>query len=118
MPWSAELARYTMVWSALLAAAALVRRQGHLMVDVITCYLSPRQNRLLSTLLGVAALVFFLILFVSGLALVAGTVGQVASSMPALPMSFVYSIVPSSALLMVANTCLVFWEDLSQESSS
>ena len=100
LPWSAELARYTMIWSALLATAVLVGRRQHLTVDLLGSRLAGRPKRLVDLLVSIGAMAFFLIVVVSGVLLVQRTAGQVASSIEWLPMPVVYSIMPLSAVLM------------------
>ena len=100
LPWSAELARYTMVWSALLAAAVLVHRRQHLGVDLLGSRLAGRPKRLVELFVSVGSMAFFLIVAVSGAILVQRTAGQVASSIEWLPMPAVYAIMPVSAVLM------------------
>jgi TRAP-type C4-dicarboxylate transport system permease small subunit len=100
LSWSAELARYCLVWSALLAAVGLVERGEHLTVDLLERRLGRRSRHRLAVLVALLSLTFFAVLIASGTMLVAGTIGQVASSIERLPMSVVYAIVPVAALLM------------------
>jgi TRAP-type C4-dicarboxylate transport system permease small subunit len=103
LTWSAELTRYLMVWSSLLAAAVLVARGEHLAVDVLEHRLGPRQKRWLNVFIAVSSMTFFAVVVVSGVMVVTGTVGQMAPSMEWLPMSAVFVILPLSALLMFVN---------------
>ena len=66
LTWSAELARYAMVWSALLAAAVLVNRQQHLSVDILQRYLRGRLQVAAQVITSIGSMTFFLILLVSG----------------------------------------------------
>lgn len=105
LPWSAELARYAMVWSAALGASVLVNRDEHLFVDVLDRALSLDAGRRLRRVVLMLSMAFYAILFVSGWQLVQRTRGQVASSLGALPMSAVYAVVPVAALLMLWGAC-------------
>lgn len=103
LAWSAELARYCMVWSALLGSAVLVRQDDHLRVALIDAFLTPRGLRILHVFVTTLSLLFYAVLLISGCVLVIRTRGQVAASIPFLPISVVYAVVPFSALLMVRN---------------
>ena len=115
LPWSAELSRYSMIWSALLAAAVLVNRQEHLSVDVLAGLLGGRWRVASQLVVCVGSMTFFLILVLSGSMLVLRTSGQVASSIEALPMNVVYSIFPLAGLLMFFGSMVVLLRILSDE---
>lgn len=100
LTWSAELARYCMVWSTMLAASVLAGRGQHLAVDLFARSLSDRMKRCRQRLVALLNMTFFAVMFISGIVLVARTSGQVASSMEWLPMNLVYAVIPVSALLM------------------
>lgn len=112
LTWSAELARYCLVWSALLAAASLVQRGEHLAVDVLTSRLPSRPRRSLAILAAVLSLAFYAVLLVSGVYLVHGARGQSAASIAFLPMSIVYAVIPLSALVMFAGGALALHESI------
>lgn len=115
LTWSAELARYTMIWSAFLAASVLVNRRQHLSVDLLGKRLHGRMKRLLDMVMVAGSMIFFLIVMISGVVLVHHTGGQMASSIERLPMNVVYSIVPLSAFAMLLNTCFVLMGVLRNE---
>lgn len=115
--WSAELARYCMVWSALLGSAVLVRRHEHLSVTIIDRWLSPRGLRILHVGIATVSMFFFSVLLISGCVLVVRTWGQAAASLPHLPISVVYAVVPLAALLMLRNAALALRQVLAPEDS-
>ena len=100
LTWSSELARYLMVWSALLAAAVVAARGQHLAVDLLEWALPRRFDRWLRLVVGLLNMTFLAVMFISGFMLVVRTSGQVASSLEWLPISGVYAVIPASALLM------------------
>ena len=100
LTWSSEMARYLMIWSALLAAAVLASRGQHLVVDLLERVLTERRQQGLRVLVKCLNATFFATMFVSGAMLVAGTSGQVAASMEWLPMNVVYAVIPASAVLL------------------
>ncbi|USQ81070.1 TRAP transporter small permease [Ornithinimicrobium faecis] len=46
--WSGEFAKYAMVWLTFILAAHLLRTDGHLKVDVIEQWLTPRGERIMT----------------------------------------------------------------------
>jgi TRAP-type C4-dicarboxylate transport system permease small subunit len=46
--WTGEIAKYAMVWLTFILAAHLLRTNGHLGVDVIEQWLSPRSEQLMT----------------------------------------------------------------------
>lgn len=115
LTWSAELARYSMVWSSLLAAAVLVNMQQHLSVDILEKYMPARLRFAAQLVIHIGSMTFFFILLVSGCLLVMRTSGQVASSIEMLPMNAVYVIMPVTALLMLLGSFVVLLRTLCGE---
>lgn len=107
LTWSAELARYGMVWSAMLAAAAVAGKRQHLTVDLLERWLSRKLRRPLRVFVAFVCMTFFGVMLISGLMLVARTSGQVASSVEKLPISVVYLVMPVSALLMLFGSVVL-----------
>jgi len=101
LKWSAELARYCMVWAAFLGAVVLVHSGEHLAVDLLERGLSGISQKILKVIIILGSIIFFIIQTVYGIVLVHLTRGQVASSLRALPMNAVYAIIPISGLLMI-----------------
>lgn len=48
--WSGEVAKYAMVWSTFILAPHLLRVGGHLRVDIIEQWLTPRGERIMTRL--------------------------------------------------------------------
>lgn len=48
--WSGEVAKYAMVWSTFILAPHLLRIGGHLRVDIIEQWLTPRGERIMTRL--------------------------------------------------------------------
>lgn len=103
LDWAEEVARWALVWGALLAAPMGYRTAGHVAITMLVEALPPR------LLLVVAAAVNLLVAWICAMFLVEAVafVGRgatiVATALP-LRMSFVYAIVPAAlaALLLVA----------------
>ena len=58
-PWMEELARYLMIWAAMLASSVAVRRHAHVGVTLLTSRL-PVKWFLLSTIIAYAGMLAFL----------------------------------------------------------
>jgi TRAP-type C4-dicarboxylate transport system permease small subunit len=66
LTWTEELARYLMIWLALLAASCGIARRAHIGVEIIPNMLPVEVRRWLRLLLDVIAFGFFLLLLVYG----------------------------------------------------
>lgn len=64
--WTEELARYLMIWLALLAASAGIARRAHIGVEIVPSYLPAEARRWLRLALDVVAFGFFASLVVYG----------------------------------------------------
>lgn len=106
LTWSAEAARYCMVWVAFLGIAVLAHRREHLSVNFIESRLSLRWQKALRGIILFGSMVFFAILLVFGMVLVIRTHGQTAASIPWLPMNLVYAVIPVSGfIIMLSAAC-------------
>ena len=101
LKWSAEAARYCMVWAAFLGAVILVHSGEHLAVDLLEKSLSGMSRKILKIVIILGSTIFFIIQTFYGVMLVYLTRGQMASSIRVLPMNVVYAIIPLSGLLMI-----------------
>ena len=101
LKWSAEAARYCMVWAAFLGAVVLVHSGEHLAVDILERFLTGVPQKILRVIIILGSTIFFIIQTFYGFVLVHLTRGQVASSLRVLPMNVVYAIIPISGLLMI-----------------
>jgi TRAP-type C4-dicarboxylate transport system permease small subunit len=59
--WSNDLTEYSLVWATFLAAPWLVRRGGHVRIDLLCEQLPPRLNNALSVVISIAAAIVCLI---------------------------------------------------------
>lgn len=57
--WTEELAVYCLMPVVFIGASMCVRRVRHIQVNLVYGYLSPREGRVLSTLVDVAAIAFY-----------------------------------------------------------
>ncbi len=106
LTWSAELARYCMVWAAFLGIAVLVNRNQHLAVDLLDKALAEVPRRVLEGVVHGLSALLFAIQTGYGSLLVLQTRDQVAASIRFLPMNVVYSIIPFSGAIMLAGALI------------
>ncbi|GAB1379080.1 TRAP transporter small permease [Pararhodobacter aggregans] len=91
-----ELARYAMVWMALLATAVAVREGSHIRVDFVPLALgsaAPILGRALEALLDALTLGICLVIFWQGLDIVSFAAGQRSDGLR-IPMSWPYGAMP------------------------
>jgi len=103
LTWSAEAARYCMVWIAFLGIAVLAHQREHLSVKLIEPRLAPHRQKVLRGGILCGSVIFFAILAVFGGILVLRTSGQTAASISWLPMNLVYAVIPLSGIIMTLS---------------
>jgi TRAP-type C4-dicarboxylate transport system permease small subunit len=116
LTWSAELARYCMIWAAFFGMAILVNTDEHLAVDLLEKSVKSQTRRILQIFIRGGSIVFFTILIYYGVILVKSTSGQVTASMEFLPMSLVYLVIPISGLLMLLGSAVSLIRVLRREN--
>lgn len=115
-PWTEELARFLLIWIALLGAALGFERGSHLGVDYLVKKLDPRAQRLLAVVGHGLVLCFAgLVLLYGGWLLVETTwaSGQVTPAL-ALKKWIVYSVVPIAGAFLVLFTIRNLARDLAR----
>ena len=91
-----EIARYAMVWMALLASAVAVREGSHIRIDLLPAvlgHLAPPLGRALEWLLDAVTLAVCLTILWQGLDIVAFAAGQRSDGLR-IPMSWPYTALP------------------------
>lgn len=103
--WIEELSRYLMVWLTFVGASIMVRRGGHIAVDILMRIIPPNLQRWLA--FTIATVGFVTMLYVTwfgwGLTWSIYQSGQVAPTMPAVPVAVLYLSIPVGGLLMARN---------------
>ena len=93
--WSEEVARYLIIWFIFIGSSIAVREKAHATVDLLLVYLPPRFKRILSILGSVIAIIFFVLIFQSGIQTIENVM-QFNNVTPALgiPMYMPYLAIP------------------------
>lgn len=97
-----ELARFLLIWVSLLGGAYASGQGMHLAINLLPNQLNKNGRRKLSIFISVVVMLFALFAMVIGggrLVYITYVLGQSSSAL-GIPMSYVYSIVPLSGLLI------------------
>ncbi|WP_083961614.1 TRAP transporter small permease [Salinimicrobium terrae] len=98
-----ELARYLFIWIGILGAAYASGQQTHLSIDILPPKLNPKNRIKLRIFINILIILFSLTVLVIGggnLVYVNDLLGQSSAAL-GVPLSWVYSIVPISGLLVI-----------------
>jgi TRAP-type C4-dicarboxylate transport system permease small subunit len=104
--WTEELARFLMIWIALLGAAYASAQKLHLSIPLIFNFLSTNNKKWLETFISGMVIFFAVAVMVVGgveLMLLTNLLGQLSPALR-LPMWMIYSIIPLSGLLTIVFT--------------
>ena len=104
--WTDELSRYTMVWLGLLGASYLFGVKGHLAITLLDSYLKGKAHTFLQLMINALSLSFVsLAMLKGGIILMSKTTQQLSPALQ-LPMSYVYAILPISAVIIIIYLAL------------
>lgn len=98
-----ELARFLLIWISLLGGAYASGQRMHLAINLLPNQLSKDGKRKLSMFISLVVILFALLAMIIGggrLVYITYVLGQSSSAL-GIPMSYVYSIVPLSGLLII-----------------
>lgn len=108
LDWPEELARFTMIWSSLLAAVYVQLERGHLSLDFFVGKLPRKAVLVVRILMNVLLIVFMAMVVASGIQ-EAYTLWDLKTGALRISRSIPYLAVPvSSALFIVATLILIF----------
>ncbi len=98
-----ELARYLLIWLAILGTAYVRGYKGQMAIDYLYNKLSPKKQKNLSLFIEFAIILFALVIMVVGginLMYITLKLGQISPALN-IPIGYVYSVVPISGLLII-----------------
>jgi len=99
--WSEELSRFLFVWVVFLGSALIMGESGHLAVEFLPELLKKRRaGKFLQVIINFSGYAFIAILFTQGLKMTLIMTFQISPGLQ-LPMSYIYSVIPLSSLLML-----------------
>ncbi len=98
LTWTEELARYIMIWAALLAVSSAAHRRENIGLNFLLRSLPPRARRVLQAAIDALGIAFFLFLCVYGIGMTVDGSSQYAMIF-GMTMVLPYAAVPVSAAL-------------------
>lgn len=117
LSFSEEVARFSMVWMAMLGAAYAYRYGSLIAVDLLTTAGGPAFSRALRITVAVASCVFAWVLLTQGVAITERVAGQTAPS-TRVSMAWLYGAMPAGAALILLNAIAIVAEELSGKSEA
>lgn len=93
--WSEELARYLLVWTAMLGVSLAVREGRHIKVDLLPTIMGPRAGRVFDFCAHFGVLIFCMLMIWFGVPLIErlAKIGQLSPALD-IPMWMIYLSVP------------------------
>lgn len=107
LTWSEELARYMQIWMVMLGAAVMMRKGGHLAIDLVTASLPPKAKKVTDFIAFVAIIVFFFIVVKEGIPVAMNAMKQHSPAMQA-NMGYIYMALPVGGALILMETLIRF----------
>lgn len=113
--WSEEMARYLIIWFIFIGSSIAVREKAHATVDVLFVYLPAFHKKLLSIVASVIAIIFCVLITVSGFQTIKNVV-EFSNITPALeiPMYIPYLAIPFGSSLMLYRFIQILLDDVKQ----
>jgi len=111
LDWSEEMGRYLFVWISFMGAAAGVRYQMHLGIDIIEKLVSPAVYRFVVLLANLVIQVFLLVIIYWGFKILGVIRFQTSPSM-GISMIYPYMAVPVGSFFMFINSLRISWATL------
>jgi len=112
LPWTEELARFTLVWVTFLGAASVTRRKLHLAVDIFISKLAPGKARILSFFFHLLILIFLGTALWGALVMMEEAVPIYAGSIPWLSQMYLYLGAVIGLSLMILYVSAHFCRDI------
>lgn len=111
--WSEELARYILVWTAIIGVSLAVRERRHISVDFLPVVLGDRSLKVFSLLSHIGVLAFSIIIIFASVPLIQ-RLQMIGQTSPALgiPMWMIYAAMPVGFALTAIRTLQALWWDL------
>jgi TRAP-type C4-dicarboxylate transport system permease small subunit len=104
LTWYDEFASYLLVWLSFYGAVIATWRGRHINFETLAERVGPRARRAMAVVSETFSLVFQAVLFVYGIVLVRAVGHETAVSIEAVPMGWVYSVLPIRGGLMLLVT--------------
>jgi len=103
LPWSAELASYSLAWTTFLGSALVMDRKGHLAIEALVQWLPPSLRKIAQIVSYLVVLASLAIFVLAGFELVLRTKDQLSAAMR-IPMAWAYLSIPLGSLFMFVHS--------------
>ena len=113
-----ELARFLMIWLGMLGACLLFGKNGHLALNLLLIRLSAASRRVLQCVIHLMVLAFVFAAMGHGGAILMQRIMFQSSPAMHIPMGYIYSILPISAVLISIYMVLNIYDVLSGRTAS
>ncbi len=113
LPWSEELARYLMVWSACLAASEAYASGNHVGVNLIINAIRPGMRKIMTLVIHLAVSVLMAVIVYQGFVLSFLLHDQLSPAME-IPMTVPYLAVPVGAGLILIQAVVLFFKQMGE----
>lgn len=107
LSWSEELSRYCQVWMVMLGSVILIRKKGHLAIDIISASMPPKAKYFTDIIIHVSIIVFFTIVTYYGVGLTQNAARQFSAGMQ-IQMCYVYAALPVGGALILLEEIPIF----------
>ncbi|MFQ6111155.1 MAG: TRAP transporter small permease [Nitrospinota bacterium] len=111
LAWPEDLARYLMIWIAMVGAAVVAREDTHYHIEFIVDNLPRIPYVVVNLVCKAAVLLFLLFLLIYGFS-TAMSQHDVISPSLGTPMVWPYMAIPVGALLLIVNVALTLYEQV------
>ncbi|GMN11299.1 TRAP transporter small permease [Croceitalea sp. MTPC9] len=115
-----ELARYLLIWLAILGTAYVRSYKGQMAIDYLYNKLNPKKQASLSLFIEVAIILFALFIMVIGgtnLMYITLKLGQISPALN-IPIGYIYSVVPISGFIIIFYGCYHCWNQLKSNKNT
>ena len=113
LPWPEEMARYLMIWAAMLAVSSGIARREHIGLTALIDKLPTGLRRMVLILVDLLALALFLYVFWYGIGFANGGASRQAMILGASLRPF-YAAIPVAAAIASVQIALVLMRDMGQ----
>ena len=110
--WSEEVARYILVWMAMLGASVSTERREHLRLDSLMDLVPLAVQKIVAVLLGILVIVMLILVFPWIHAMLTGPAGTTLSPAVRIPMVIPLSSLAVGFVLLIFQTAIVALRDL------
>ncbi|MFO1164676.1 MAG: TRAP transporter small permease [Paracoccus sp. (in: a-proteobacteria)] len=115
LPWPEEMARYLMIWAAMLAVSSGIARREHIGLTALIDMLPTALRRAVLIVVDLLALALFLYVFWYGIGFANGGASRQAMILGASLRPF-YAAIPVAAAVASLQMALVLMRDMGQHS--